>query len=129
MDTKFITEELNRKAMDALASIVEDHENGIITAAQASTGIRGVFDSVSGLVSQPVFDLISSAASQYAGTRGFEVQMKQTQSGLKGIMRECGTPNIYGFRAVHRADPAYDVTDANADKQAQRRAAQMMERL
>lgn len=59
-----LMDELGRKTMDALATLLTDLDRGAITRPQASYAISVLFQATSGLVGTDCFDLISEASKQ-----------------------------------------------------------------
>lgn len=117
MDSKQLSEELNLKAMTALTGILQDEARGLITPAQAATGVRAIFDMAGGLISQESFDLISLAAESYKGKRGVEVNLtKNPQGHLEGVIRFCGSGAVVHINQAspHRTPEYTDSTDEEA---------------
>lgn len=98
MDTEQLREELNFKVLTAVHSIVSDERRGLITKAQANTGIRGIFDAVSGLVSQDNFDLLSAASEEYKHAKGVDVTFIKAVDGITGTIRICGNGALLSYR-------------------------------
>lgn len=98
MDTEQLREELNFKVLTAIHGIVNDERRGLITKAQANTGIRGIFDAVSGLVSQDNFDLLSAASEEYKHAKGVEVTFIKATDGIQGSIRICGNGALLSYR-------------------------------
>lgn len=116
MDAKQLSDELNLKAMTALTGIIQDEARGLISPAQAATGVRAIFDMSSGLISSESFELISLAAAEYKGKRGMDVQLIKSPNGhLEGVLRVCGTGAVLRInRAVPHLMPTY-ADDADVD--------------
>ena len=91
MDTEQLTRELSLKAMTALGNIIGDYERGLITRAQAMTGCRAVFDTVGGLCTNDVYQLVSEAAMTYKGVHGIEVIRRHN----KTYLHRAGTGELY----------------------------------
>ena len=97
MDAKNLIDELNLKTTIAVMGIVEDERRGIITKAQAATAMKGIFDAVSGLVSQDTFDLISAASEEYKGAKGMEATFIKHEDKIIGTIRICGAGALLRF--------------------------------
>jgi len=57
-----LQEELNRKSLDAIQRIIEDYDDGMITALELKTATRALFDAVAGLVDRGIIDIMSEVA-------------------------------------------------------------------
>lgn len=122
MDAEQLSQEINLKAMTALANIVDDEERGIITRAEAKTALRAIFDMAGGLVPTSTFDLISAAADQYKHAKGVEVEWVRIGDAIKGVARVCGAGAVLRIdQALPHRKPSYDIdTDAKAKEHAAR---------
>lgn len=61
------TDELGRKTLDAVATVMTDLEQGAMRPDQASIAVKAVFQAVSGLVGKDIFDLLSQASKEIQG--------------------------------------------------------------
>lgn len=59
-----LADELDRKTLDALASILTQVSEGVASRAEADFGLRILFQAVSGIVSGEAFDLMSKASKE-----------------------------------------------------------------
>lgn len=59
-----LRDELNRKASDTLAQILQDHGCGVSSHVEARASIAALFSAISGLVDKEVFELISEASAE-----------------------------------------------------------------
>lgn len=59
MEVPSIREELSRKALNTLQSLLIDRERGVLTEAQFGAALNVLWDTVSGLVDREFMDLIS----------------------------------------------------------------------
>lgn len=59
-----LSDELERKTLEALSSLLEDFEQGIVSPSQAACGLRALFTATSGLVSKDIFEMMSTASAQ-----------------------------------------------------------------
>jgi hypothetical protein len=75
-----------------LSNVISDYERGLISKAQAATGCRAVWDTVSGLVGGEVLDLINQASLEYRGARGVEFALDPKTA--RGYLYRCGTAMI-----------------------------------
>lgn len=124
MDPWKLKSEVSQKVIGALQAIVSDHERGLISRAQAATGVRGIYDATSGLVDTETFDILSEVAQRYKGVHGVEVQFKRVGKHLEGYVRVCGRGRVVRItQAIPHYTAAY--TDENADTEAARQAARL----
>lgn len=65
-----LVDELNRKALDTLERIIVDYQTGIISVEQARSSLQTLFQAVSGLISDDLFDMISEASKEFADKAG-----------------------------------------------------------
>ncbi|QNK01732.1 hypothetical protein [Dyella telluris] len=65
-----LVDELNRKALDTLERIVVDYQTGIISVEQARSSLQTLFQAVSGLITDDLFDMISEASKEFADKTG-----------------------------------------------------------
>ena len=97
MDAKQLMSELDHKVFNTVVNIVEEERRGLITRAQAATGMRAVFDAVSGLCSQDNFDMLSAAALEYRDAKGVDVTFIKGQNGIHGSIRICGNGALLSY--------------------------------
>lgn len=97
MDAQSLTDELNLKVATSVIGIVDDERRGIITAAQANTALKGIFDAVSGLISQDNFDLLSAASEEYKHAKGVEATFLKHEGSIVGTIRICGAGALLRF--------------------------------
>lgn len=132
MDAEQLVRELNLKAMTAISNLLSDYDRGLISRAQANTGCRAVFDTVSGLVSSDTFEYISMAANEFKGAKGCQLSLRKDKTGtaFEGILRICGSGKLIRVRGTpYHAAPPYTahVDDAvEPDRAAMDAAAQYM---
>jgi hypothetical protein len=114
MDTGVdIQKELGEKALGSIASILADVEQGVISPSEARVSIRAVFDSVSGLVSTEVFDMISEASESIrqgsGGQHSEQVALFRNKNGdLIRLARRWGEPCVHLYRmAPETTEPAW----------------------
>jgi hypothetical protein len=62
-----LTDELERKTMDALSRVLADYEQGAISQPSAAVALRTLFDATSGLLSGECFNLLSEASKMVSG--------------------------------------------------------------
>lgn len=130
MEANQILEEINLKALAALTTIIQDEKRGLLTKGQAATGIRGIFDSVSGLVSQECFDLISLAANEYKDASEVDVNLIRSGDNIVGVMRFPKTGAILEITNTKpRRFPGYNDTDENAVENVKAEAQAIFEKL
>lgn len=116
MDAKQLTDELHLKAMTALTCIIQDEQRGIISPAQAATGVRAIFDTVGGLVPTEAFDLISLVGKEYKGKTGTQVDMVKVGDHLEGVIRFCHSGAVLRVtHAVPHRRPAYTTDEVDAE--------------
>lgn len=62
-----LSDELNRKAIEALIRIADEQSRSLMSEREARLAIRAVFESVQGLVGEEVGEAINVAMSQFNG--------------------------------------------------------------
>ncbi|ENL8728956.1 hypothetical protein AB6I73_003916 [Citrobacter amalonaticus] len=62
-----LTDELNRKTIEALIRIADEQSRSLMSDREARLAVRAVFESVQGLVSEDVGEAINVAMSQFNG--------------------------------------------------------------
>lgn len=97
MDAQSVIDELNFKVATAVIGICEDEKRGIITRAQALTALQGIFNAVSGLISQDNFDFLSAASEEYKGAKGMEATFLKEDGHIVGTIRLCGSGALLQF--------------------------------
>jgi hypothetical protein len=117
MDAGQVIEELSFKVNMALHTLVSDYERGLISRAQARTGVKAIGESVMGLVTQDTFDLIGVIDQQLSDkdTRGAETRVRGIGNGLaRSLHFVCGTGQVYAvtgkIQPIYRPD--YNDPDA-----------------
>ena len=129
MNNEALLEELDLKAMTALTGVIQDEKRGLITPAQAATGIRGIFDAVGGLVSQDCFDLISLAALEFKNASAYEVKLGVQDGNLYGVLRNCRNGLIIEVvQAKARQKAGYNVAD-EVNEMAKKDAAELFDKM
>lgn len=112
MDPQQLIKDINLKAITALGSVVQDYERGLISRAQAATGCRAIFDTVSGIATPEVFDLVTQASAKFKDAVGVEVNLRpDTRNGklvYNGTIRYCGLAQVLRFRAVSHHTGSYN---------------------
>lgn len=73
-ETFNLQDELDRKTLDALATLVSEVESGAISRSEADFALRILFQSVSGLVSNEAFDLMSKASAELSRHERFSLR-------------------------------------------------------
>jgi hypothetical protein len=63
-DSIDIRDEINRKATETLAQIMQDHAYGVASLPETRAAIAALFSATSGLTSQDVFELVSDASKE-----------------------------------------------------------------
>ena len=66
-------EELERKTLEALSTILNDYEQGAISQPTASYALRSVFHATSGIVGNETFELMSNASKEVNADEGRDV--------------------------------------------------------
>jgi pyruvoyl-dependent arginine decarboxylase (PvlArgDC) len=61
-----LQDEIDRKTLEALSRIVTESEQAILTTREARIAIRSVFESVQGLLSEGVSEILNTAMSEFA---------------------------------------------------------------
>lgn len=61
-----LQDEIDRKTLEALSRIVTESEQAILTTREARIAIRSVFESVQGLLSEGVSEVLNTAMSEFA---------------------------------------------------------------
>ncbi|WBM72962.1 hypothetical protein OH773_22220 (plasmid) [Buttiauxella sp. WJP83] len=62
-----LSEELDRKTIEALIRIADEQSRSLMTEREARLAVRAVFESVQGLVGESVGEAINAAMSQFNG--------------------------------------------------------------